>query len=108
MLLVAATGIYLAEHDAQPEAFGSIPNSLWWAIVTITTLGYGDVTPITTLGRLFASVTVIVGLLIVAIPTGIVSAGFFDEFRRRREASIRCPNCGEYFTEHTPHIEGRN
>ena len=99
MLLIGATGIYLVEHDAQPDAFRSIPHSLWWSVVTITTLGYGDVTPITLLGRIFASIIVILGLLIIAIPTGIVSAGFYNELRRRRGAAHRCPRCGEEFTE---------
>ena len=99
MLLIAATGIYLAEYEAQPEAFQSIPHSLWWSVVTITTLGYGDITPVTPLGRIFASVIVIVGLLIIAIPTGIVSAGFFDEFQRRRRAELKCPRCGEHYSD---------
>ncbi len=101
LLLIAATGVYLAEHEAQPDAFKSIPHSLWWSVVTMTTLGYGDVTPVTTLGRLFASVMLILGILILAIPTGIVSAGFYDEFRRRRRGTLRCPKCGEEFHDET-------
>lgn len=101
LLLIAATGVYLAEHEAQPETFKSIPHSLWWSVVTITTLGYGDVTPITLLGRIFASIMLILGILTLAIPTGIVSAGFFEEFRRRRARTLRCPKCGEPLDDET-------
>ena len=95
MLFVSAAGIYFMENEAQPEAFGSIPLCLWWSVVTLTTLGYGDVAPITAGGRIFAGVSVLVGILMIAIPTGIVSAGFYEEFRRDREPpSGACPHCG--------------
>jgi voltage-gated potassium channel len=97
LLLLASCGIYLAESDAQPEAFGSIPKSMWWSVITITTVGYGDVTPVTTMGKVFTGIIAVVGLLAVAIPTGIVSAGFFEEFKRR-SLPTRCPHCGESMT----------
>lgn len=84
LLVIASSGIYLAEHEAQPEAFPSIPESMWWSVVTITTVGYGDITPITAAGKLVASVISIIGLLAIAIPTGIVGAGFYEEFSVRR------------------------
>lgn len=71
VMYLASVGIYLCEHDAQPEAFVSIPASFWWAMATLTTVGYGDVYPITVAGKLFASVVVFVGIGIVAIPTGL-------------------------------------
>lgn len=84
LLLIASSAIYIAEHEAQPEVFGSIPESMWWSVVTITTVGYGDVVPITTAGRIVASFISIIGLLAVAIPTGIVGAGFYEEFTARQ------------------------
>ena len=94
LLLLASCGIYLAEGDAQPEAFGSIPQSLWWSVVTVTTVGYGDVTPVTSVGKAFTGVIALLGVLAVALPTGIVSAGFIEEFKRR-SLPTRCPHCGE-------------
>lgn len=74
MLFIAAAGIYQFEHAAQPEAFSSIPESLWWAIVTLTTVGYGDVYPITPMGRLFTGLVMIVGLGVVAGFTGVIAS----------------------------------
>lgn len=74
MLFIAAAGIYQFEHKAQPEAFGSIPESLWWAIVTLTTVGYGDVYPITPMGRIFTGFIMIIGLGVVAGFTGVIAS----------------------------------
>lgn len=74
MLFIAAAGIYQFEHEAQPEAFGSIPESLWWAIVTLTTVGYGDVYPITPMGRIFTGFIMIIGLGVVAGFTGVIAS----------------------------------
>jgi voltage-gated potassium channel len=82
-ILFAATAMHLAEHDVQPEKFGSIPASMWWAIVTITTLGYGDVTPVTITGRLIASVTMVMGYVMLGLPVGIVATAFAEEIHRR-------------------------
>lgn len=84
-LVVTSCGIYLCEHAAQPEAFGSIPAAIWWAIATLTTVGYGDVTPITIGGKLFGSGVMILGVGMVALPTAILASTFADEMRRRRE-----------------------
>ncbi len=85
-LMMASSGIYLFEHQAQPEAFGSIPSSIWWAVATLTTVGYGDVTPITTGGKVFSTVVMMLGVGMVAVPTGILATGFAFEMRRRRDA----------------------
>jgi voltage-gated potassium channel len=82
-VLFAATAMHLAEHDIQPEKFGSIPASMWWAIVTITTLGYGDVTPVTIAGRMIASVTMVMGYVMLGLPVGIVATAFSEEIHRR-------------------------
>ena len=73
ILYLAAVGIHYFESEAQPDKFASIPDSLWWAIVTLTTVGYGDVYPITIGGRLFTSVVLIMGLGFVAVPTGLLA-----------------------------------
>lgn len=83
-VLFAASGIYVFEHEAQPDAFGSIPAAMWWALVTLTTVGYGDVTPITAAGKLFGASITIMGIGMVALPTGILAAGFEEAMRRRR------------------------
>jgi voltage-gated potassium channel len=83
VLLAAASLAYLLERDAQPELFGSIPLALWWAIVTLTTTGYGDVTPITPLGRILAGFVMVSGILVFALWAGILATGYAEELRRR-------------------------
>ena len=85
LLLTGATLLYFIEGELQPEAFGSIPRALWWAVITFTTVGYGDVYPVTTLGRIIGSAVAIIGVLLVALPTGIVAAAFSDAMQHRRE-----------------------
>ncbi len=83
LVLVAASAIHLVEHEAQPDKFGSIPDSMWWAIVTLTTVGYGDVVPITVAGRIVAGFTMLMGLMMLALPIGIVANAFAEEIHRR-------------------------
>ena len=83
VLLAAASLAYLLERQAQPELFGSIPQALWWAIVTLTTTGYGDVTPITPAGRILAGVVMVSGILVFALWAGILASGYAEELRRR-------------------------
>ncbi len=105
IVLISAILMYGVENAAQPEKFPNIAEALWWAVCTLTTVGYGDVYPITTAGKLLASVISVVGIGIVAIPTGIISAGFTEAMRTRRAhgedaaeghaAHKRyCPYCG--------------
>ncbi len=82
-VLFASTGIYYLEGHVQPEQFGSVPKSSWWAIATLTTVGYGDVTPVTAMGRLFGGIVMVTGLCILALPVAIISAGFAQEVNRR-------------------------
>ncbi|MEX0341328.1 MAG: ion transporter [Erythrobacter sp.] len=86
LVLLGAAGLYWIEGGLQPKAFGSIPRALWWAVITLTTVGYGDVYPVTTAGRLVGMLVAIGGVLLVALPTGIVAAAFSDAMQRRREA----------------------
>ena len=83
LVLVSASAIHLAEHDAQPGKFESIPAAMWWAIVTLTTVGYGDVVPITLAGRIIASLTMIMGIMTLALPIGIIATAFAEEIHRR-------------------------
>lgn len=82
-VLFAATGMYYLEQDAQPDKFGSVPDAAWWAVATLTTVGYGDVTPVTALGRMFGGVVMVAGLCILALPVAIISTGFAQEVGRR-------------------------
>ncbi|BCX88774.1 voltage-gated potassium channel [Methylomarinovum tepidoasis] len=85
IIIFAASGIYLVEHDAQPEAFGSIPKAIWWATVTLTTVGYGDVVPVTVWGKAFGVLITIAGVGMAAMPAGILASGFSTELQNRRE-----------------------
>jgi voltage-gated potassium channel len=82
-LLFSATLMYYIEGDAQPDKFGSVPESAWWAIATLTTVGYGDATPVTALGKLVGGFTMVVGLCVLALPVAIISTGFAQELQRR-------------------------
>ena len=73
-VFVAASGIYFFENEAQPEKFSSVFHSLWWAIVTLTTVGYGDVYPITIGGRIFTFFVLLIGVGIVAVPAGLIAS----------------------------------
>jgi voltage-gated potassium channel len=83
LLLLAASLAYLLERSTQPDVFGSIPAALWWAIVTMTTTGYGDVVPQTVLGKMLAGVVMISGIAVIALWAGILATGYFEETRRR-------------------------
>jgi len=89
IMIVAASGIFLVEHDDQPEVFGTIPRSMWWAIVTLTTVGYGDVVPLSFAGKIFATVIMIAGVGLVALPTGILASSFSETVKRNREKLTR-------------------
>lgn len=85
MLVIMASSLtYLAEHKAQPEAFGSIPAAMWWAVITMTGVGYGDVTPITAMGKVLAAIISIISIGIVALPAGLLASGFNEALRQRR------------------------
>ena len=85
ILYISAIGIYFFEHEAQPEKFKSVPHSLWWALVTLTTLGYGDMYPQTVGGKIFASIVVLVGLGFVAMPASIMTSAFNEVRLIQRE-----------------------
>lgn len=82
-VITAASLMHIAESDVQPEKFGTIPDAMWWAMITLTTVGYGDVVPITPLGKVVASMTAVTGLVMLALPVGIIATAFADVIHRR-------------------------
>lgn len=87
LLLVSSTLLFVIEGGVQPEAFGSIPRAMWWSVATLTTVGYGDVFPLTALGKICASMTAIAGIGLIAMPTGILASAFSDVVQSRRAPS---------------------
>ena len=118
MLLVLSSGaMYYAENEQQPDTFSSIPASMWWAVITLTTIGYGDAYPVTTIGKLIGGVIAVMGIGIVALPTAIIATGFAEEVQKRRKAKhdakesatqpterqaggATCPHCGKAIVLH--------
>ena len=106
LIVIASCLIYFAEHEKNKEMFKSIPATIWWAVVTLTTTGYGDMYPITTLGKTFSGIIMLSGVAFFALPAGIITVGFLEEFRKDKKAkSIVCPHCGEK-VDITEHIHG--
>jgi voltage-gated potassium channel len=112
-LILASSTMYYVEREAQPEAFGSIPHSMWWAVATLTTVGYGDVYPISAMGRVLSAVIAIAGIGLFGLPAGILASGFMEEIDKSKEQlktlaaayqpapppsaaeGAACPHCGE-------------
>lgn len=95
LLEVASTLIFFAENEAQPEAFSSVPAAMWWGVTTLTTVGYGDVYPITLLGKVLGAIVAILGIGMFALPAGILGSGFVEEIQRTRRTVRLCPHCGQ-------------
>ena len=84
-LFLSSALMYLVEHSAQPEVFSSIPETLWWSLITLTTVGYGDVAPITAIGKEIGGITAFMGVCVVALMTGIVASAFSSQVSRRQD-----------------------
>ena len=82
-MLIASTGIYIFEKDAQPDKFGSIPEAMWWAVATLTTVGYGDVTPVSDLGKLISSFAMFLGIAMFALPAAILASAYYEDIQKR-------------------------
>jgi voltage-gated potassium channel len=93
LMVVSASLMYYVENGVQPEAFSSIPATMWWAVATLTTVGYGDVYPVTAVGRVLGACVAMLGIGLFALPTAILGSGFVEELERRR-APRTCPHCG--------------
>ncbi|MCL1865490.1 MAG: ion transporter [Spirochaetes bacterium] len=97
LIIVASSFVYFAENQAQPDKYSSIPATMWWCVTTLTTVGYGDIFPITPIGKILTAVIAILGLGMFALPAGILASGFSDEFQKRRQHKEKniCPHCGK-------------
>ena len=103
ILVLASSAMYVVERDVQPEKFASIPDAMWWAVVTLATVGYGDVYPITPLGKFISAFVALSAIGLFALPAGILAAGFAESIRKRRTdtgQTIVCPQCGTEFDIH--------
>ena len=98
ILVLASSAMYTIEKEIQPEEFGSIPDAMWWAVVTLATVGYGDVTPISPLGKILAAIVAISAIGLFALPAGILASGFAESLGRKRsektDEALICPKCG--------------
>jgi voltage-gated potassium channel len=96
VFVVSSISVYVVEHPVQPEAFSSIPETMWWSVVTLTTVGYGDTVPVTPLGRFLGALTALGGIALFAVPSSILAAGFIGQTDESSNgARARCPHCGE-------------
>jgi voltage-gated potassium channel len=93
LIVIASCVMYYAEHDAQPDKFSSIPETMWWSVATLTTVGYGDEYPITGLGKFLTACISILGIGMFALPAGILASGFSDEFKKLKKEKVCCPHC---------------
>ncbi|WP_338236580.1 ion transporter [Persicobacter diffluens] len=106
ILVIASFLMFYAEGHHQPEAFPNILAAFWWAVATLTTVGYGDVYPITGLGKFISGMIAIIGIGLVALPTGLISAGFMEKIHKEKKqnktgSKHTCPHCGKDFHEHS-------
>ena len=102
ILIVISFIMFYVENAAQPDKFSSIPETMWWGIATLTTVGYGDVVPITSLGKFLGGVFAIAGVGLLALPAGILSSGFFEMLHYKNtelKPTKVCPHCGKELTE---------
>lgn len=97
ILVIISFIMFYAEHDVQPESFSSIPATMWWGVSTITTVGYGDMIPITPLGKFLGGLFAITGVGLLALPAGILSSGFYEMLHKKEKT--KCPHCGKEIHE---------
>ncbi|NGM67721.1 ion transporter [Natronolimnobius sp. AArcel1] len=95
LLVIASSAMYYIENPHQPEAFSSIPQAFWWGVATLTTVGYGDVHPITPLGQFVGAVVAMLGIGLFALPASILASGFIEQAENDEKSADYCPHCGE-------------
>lgn len=105
LILISAVLMYDAEHEVQPEVFENAFSGLWWAIVTVTTVGYGDMRPITPVGRVMGGVIALLGIALVAVPTGIITAGFSEQISRKNDEKRSAENAEKHADDNEPKDE---
>jgi voltage-gated potassium channel len=106
LIVIASCMVYFVEHNAQPDKFTSIPDTIYWAVVTLTTVGYGDMYPVTVMGKIFTVMILFAGIALLALPAGIITSGFLEEMRKsRKPLQYKCPHCGKEFTPGDQHEE---
>ena len=95
LLVLSSSLMYYIEHDAQPQLFSSIPSTMWWSVSTLTTVGYGDMVPITAFGKLLSACIAMLGIAMFALPAALLSSGFTEHIKnqRRKKHHYKCPHC---------------
>jgi voltage-gated potassium channel len=99
LLIIASSLLYFIEHNIQPDSFGSIPAAMWWGVVTLTTVGYGDVYPTTVIGKIIGALIAVLGIGLFALPAGIIASGFASELHNKSSEPQICPHCGKDITQ---------
>ena len=102
ILIVTSFIMFYAENEAQPDKFSSIPATMWWGIATLTTVGYGDMVPVTALGKFLGGIFALAGVGLLALPAGILSSGFFEMLHQKNislKGTKKCPHCGKEIHE---------
>ena len=99
LLQIASSLMYYAEHSAQPDLFSSIPAAMWWGVTTLTTVGYGDMFPVTILGKILGAIIALLGIGLFALPAGVLASGFAEEIQAKKRTQKTCPHCGRELEE---------
>lgn len=95
LLVMSSTVLHYCESVVQPDVYSSIPAAMWWSVATLTTVGYGDIYPVTPMGKVCGSIIAILGVAMFALPTGVLGAGFVEVVQKKRQAAEFCPHCGK-------------
>ncbi len=104
--IISSCLMYFVEHNAQPDKFSSIPATMWWSIVSLTTVGYGDMSPLTALGKILTGVILLIGVALLSLPAGILTTGFIEELRASKKPKPKnCPHCGKPLDLFDKHVD---
>jgi voltage-gated potassium channel len=102
LLIIASSLLYFIERNVQPDAFSSIPAAMWWGVITLTTVGYGDIYPITVMGKIVGAFIAVLGVGLFALPAGIIASGFASELHNKSSEPQICPHCGKDINNESP------
>lgn len=97
LVVIASSLMYFVEHEAQPQQFSSIPAAMWWSVMTLTTVGYGDIYPVTAFGKFIGAIIALIGIGFFALPAGVLAAAFAEELRQQgtSNTAAQCRHCGQ-------------